>query len=581
MSPRSFHKSPSALLLLPPMLLAGLVLQTAPATAAPQYTNHLRNASFEGGRTGWEAGAATKLTVVKDSHGKAGQLMTRRTKDVVLTTRPVTVRATAKGQRFVASALVRSSQLQNARLSIQQSKPGTARRVTTTSFRSGRAWKRVTVTARAASAGTVMQLRVRAIKLHPGQRFRVDNAQLAGSVVAPKVVTSSTPVVATSTAPVVTKVTGTSTTTTLPISWTVASNGHQVSGVFVGRNGTSAGGFGAYESSQISGKTGTFTFKSLKSATPYTVYVQPVVDGVRGAKTSTTVSTKAVVVTPPAVVTPDFTVGGAYLSNTDPAALEARAGKKFESSRTYWGATQVPAAITRVKADMAAGRAVSDISFKLPYSWSLMATGSGDAWAKDLSTKLQAAIAGSDHVVRIAMHHEPENDTGTNAGNTVAGRDAWKNMQARLAPFFDKAGIQYVVVLMGYHSLSTTSSLYPLWKLDACIPTTPAIKGIGYDLYETYGSQGSTKWKDWDTYFSRIKTFSEARHLSWGLSEVGVTEAAMTANPQWFNQIVTKMKANGGTWFDYFDTNLNSVSPWFMAADGAREKAFTAALRAN
>ena len=44
------------------------------------------------------------------------------------------------------------------------------------------------------------------------------------------------------------------------------------------------------------------------------------------------------------------------------------------------------------------------ISFKLPYSWARMAAGDGDAWARDLATKL-AQLPGP---VWVAFHHEPE-----------------------------------------------------------------------------------------------------------------------------------------------------------------------------
>jgi hypothetical protein len=277
----------------------------------------------------------------------------------------------------------------------------------------------------------------------------------------------------------------------------------------------------------------------------------------------------------------NFVVGGAYLSNTDPAPVEGRAGVPFETVRNYYSSTGVGSAITRVKANIAAKRAVSHVSFKLPYSWAQMANGAGDVWAKDVSAKLQAAIAGTPHVVRIAMHHEPENDTGTNAGNTVAGRDAWKNMQARLAPFFDKPGIQYILVLMGYHSFSTASSLYPLWKLDACVPNTPAIKGIGYDIYERFGSEGATHWTNWDSYMSQIKAFHGPRNLAWGLSETGVSATGFSAKTTWFSEMISRLKANGGSWFDYFNTNLNSVSAWYMDPGSPREKAFIEVLKNN
>ncbi len=119
-------------------------------------------------------------------------------------------------------------------------------------------------------------------------------------------------------------------------------------------------------------------------------------------------------------------------------------------------------------------------------------------------------------------------------------------------------------------------------KLDACVPNTRAIKGIGYDIYESYGSRGSTRWRDFDGYFAKIKAFHGPRGLAWGLSETGLTERAIAARPTWFTDVIRKLKANGGTWFDYFNTtNWNSPSDWYMQPGSRREKAFIRELVAN
>src|SRR3954462_5258544 len=78
---------------------------------------------------------------------------------------------------------------------------------------------------------------------------------------------------------------------TVTLTWTVTPNGSNVSAVYAGRDGVSAGGDRGWESGEIIGPTGTVTFKTLVPGTSYTVYAQPVVNGQRGAKASVTVTT--------------------------------------------------------------------------------------------------------------------------------------------------------------------------------------------------------------------------------------------------------------------------------------------------
>jgi hypothetical protein len=281
--------------------------------------------------------------------------------------------------------------------------------------------------------------------------------------------------------------------------------------------------------------------------------------------------------------TTGFDVGSSLEGNGDPSAIESTWGAKWESHRTYFSATGQSSAANMIKNDITAGRKCSSLSFKLPYSWAEMANGTGDTWAKNLLATLQAANTGG-HRVRIAFHHEPENDTGTNAGNTDAGRDAWKAMQARLAPIFNVPNFQFVCILMGYHSFSFANpdtADVARWNLDACIPKIAAVKGVGFDIYQKKDVDGNTKWNDFTKYYTAIGNWAEANNKAWGISETGIASTAFsawaTANQPWlstgdyFKDTVALMKANGGTWFEYFNSNLNSPDPkWSFTATEAR-----------
>jgi hypothetical protein len=276
-------------------------------------------------------------------------------------------------------------------------------------------------------------------------------------------------------------------------------------------------------------------------------------------------------------------VGSSKQANGDLGPFETTVGAVFESHRTYFSATQQSGAATMIKTDIAAGRKCSSLSFKLPYSWAEMANGAGDTWARNLLATLQAANSGT-HRVRIAFHHEPENDTGTNDGSTDAGRDAWKAMQARLAPIFDVPNFQFVCILMGYHSFTyggASADDVARWNLDAAIPKIAAVKGVGFDLYQKKDVDGVTKWNDLSKYYVAIGSWAKTNNKAWGISETGVAATAFSSwsssgltwmkTGDYFQDLATLMKANGGSWLEYFNSDLNSPDPkWSMTATEPR-----------
>lgn len=286
-----------------------------------------------------------------------------------------------------------------------------------------------------------------------------------------------------------------------------------------------------------------------------------------------------VVVDPPAPA-PKFYVGGATAGNGDPTPLEKKAGAPYGIRRTYHD-HDVKAVVKVVKTNMAAGRAISEISMKSP-NWADSASGKDDAWAKDAAAQLAAAVKGTDHVVNVIVNAEPENDTGTNVGNSAAGRNAWKAMQARFAPFFDLPGLSFGVCLMGFHEFYGEKAL---WNLEASVPKDRTVKWVSFDIYETYGVKQngvkSAKWQQFEnSYFKPISVWCQVNGKTWHLTETGVSPDAFALKPTYFTDIIVLVQKYGGTAYSYFNSNLNSPDPvWQMEPDGPREKAFLAAVR--
>src|SRR3954452_24104989 len=215
-------RTPASFSPLPPGLLsAGLVLQTTPADAQVKTGDYLRNGNFEQGGAGWEAGAAqTKLKIITASGSKVAQLTraVNTTGDVVISGRPVAVKALTKGQVFTATASVRTTQAgRPSKLVIKQSKAGTADFYTSKDFTAGTTWQRVTVTAKAQSAGSLIEVRLRATNVRAGQQVLIDNVRLQSTLtVALPPPPTPTPTQPTPTQPTPTQPTPTQPTPTQP-----------------------------------------------------------------------------------------------------------------------------------------------------------------------------------------------------------------------------------------------------------------------------------------------------------------------------------------------------------------------------
>jgi hypothetical protein len=256
-------------------------------------------------------------------------------------------------------------------------------------------------------------------------------------------------------------------------------------------------------------------------------------------------------------------VGAAYGSNSDVNTWEQSMGKTMGVHRTYWQASGVTGAVKTATADAGKHR-VPWMSFKPPYSWSAMAAGRGDAWARDLATRMKS-VGGP---VWVAIAHEPENE---------GDMQQWKAMQAHLAPIMRAAApnLGYSIILMGYHEFHgdkrfAMSVIWPRTTIDV----------VGFDIYEGYGviksGRTNTTWKDFENaYFAPIQAWSKSTGVPWGLAETGYSDPAAQRNSAWMSNTYNGLKAYGGIAFSYFNTSLHSQANWRLGL-ATKKNAFTA-----
>ncbi len=260
-------------------------------------------------------------------------------------------------------------------------------------------------------------------------------------------------------------------------------------------------------------------------------------------------------------------LGSAYGSNTDPTLWEQEMGHALGVHRTYYGATQVDKGVANAKADLAKNR-IPWISYKMPFSWQDMVAGKGDAWAKDLATKLSKL----DGPVWLAFHHEPEGDGDIKA---------WTAMQARLAPMVRAAApnVSYSIVVTGWNQLYGAAQ----YSLDSIWPKNTTIDLLGVDVYDKFGAVKNGKEFTTHTdlendYFKKFAAWANPKGIAWGVAETGFTDKAAEADPQWVSRSYTQMKALGGIAFTYFNTNLNSIANWALTTD-TKKRVYKDALR--
>lgn len=256
-------------------------------------------------------------------------------------------------------------------------------------------------------------------------------------------------------------------------------------------------------------------------------------------------------------------LGQAYGSNTDPSDFENRLGQRLGVRRTYFTGTQVDSAVSIARQDLANGR-LPWVSFKLPYSWSDMANGRGDDWARNLTDQF-GQLQGP---VWLAFHHEPEGD-----GNI----DDWRRMQEHLAPIIRaENNLAFTVIVTGYNQFYGDEQ----YRLDNIWPRGVKVDLAGFDIYNQLGVVRDGKENTVGTdlkasYFSKIAPWARDQGIAWGLAETGITNTGADQIPGWIERTHSQLEAAGGVAFAYFNTTLNSIAPWDLSTqvklDGWRQ----------
>lgn len=259
--------------------------------------------------------------------------------------------------------------------------------------------------------------------------------------------------------------------------------------------------------------------------------------------------------------------GAGIGANTDPTARETEMGRRFGIHRVYWNASQVTSAMRSARTDLAVGR-LPWMSFKLPYSWSEMAAGRGDAWVRDLADRLNTLPGPA----WVAFHHEPEGD-----GNIAD----WTAMQARLGPIVRSraTNVGFSIILTGWDELYGDAQ----YRLGRIWPKNTKVDVAGFDVYNRYlvTSNGSTSTTAPDVrkrYFEPLAAWAEKKGVRWGLAETGISHPASERQPRWIEQAYRDVRATGGVAMAYFDSTLHSIARWDVST--ATKKAdFARALK--
>lgn len=229
-------------------------------------------------------------------------------------------------------------------------------------------------------------------------------------------------------------------------------------------------------------------------------------------------------------------------------------GRRLGVRRTYFTGAQVDSGVRTAAADLAAGR-LPWISFKLPHTWADMASGRGDAWARDLAGRL-ARLPGP---VWVAFHHEPEGDGDI---------QAWRRMQERLAPLVRSTApnVGFTVIMTGWHQFYGDDR----YSLDAIWPRGVKVDVAGFDVYNQYGvvKNGVMNTRATNlpvSYFDPISAWAARHDVAWGIAETGFTHKAARVYPHWIDNTYEALQARGGVAFTYFNTTLNSIAPWELS----------------
>ncbi len=246
--------------------------------------------------------------------------------------------------------------------------------------------------------------------------------------------------------------------------------------------------------------------------------------------------------------------------------------------RWYGASGDIDKAITRAKANQAAG-VRTWLSFKLPYTWAQMASGTGDAWAKAVFAKLDAL----NFQVWVAFHHEPEGDGVTSD---------WRKMQDRLSrmvPGGIAGDIKFWLIVTGWTQEFNPSDTANQWS--TLYPTGAPIYGIAYDApYLKYGYEWvngvktttmDTGWTEASVYVDKLAARAASLGVKAGIGEYGFSDEAFAKDKTWLDRFIASAKAKKLLGVSYFDTQYNSKRSWYLGAANSPKRAYFNAVMAR
>lgn len=245
-------------------------------------------------------------------------------------------------------------------------------------------------------------------------------------------------------------------------------------------------------------------------------------------------------------------MGGSFLRNADPAPWELSLQRTIGVRRTYYDWDQVDYAVRTAREDLRRRR-LPWVSFKLPHSWSEMASGRGDEWVRSTALEL-ARLPGP---VWVAFHHEPEGDGDVSK---------WTAMQERLAPIVRRIApnVGYTIILTGWNQLYGE----PQYRFDAIWPHGIEVDLVAFDVYNMQGVRKNGRRYGEATqmaaYFEPLSRWAEEHGVAWGLSEAGYTTLAAKRDPAWIYRTYQELVAADGVVFSYFNSNANSIASWAL-----------------
>lgn len=265
----------------------------------------------------------------------------------------------------------------------------------------------------------------------------------------------------------------------------------------------------------------------------------------------------------------------------DPRPREAVFGRTLGIHRTYWQGDEQAQAVEMAARDIGAGR-LPWLSFKAPHAagtttphtWTDMAAGAGDAWADDLAQRL-AELSGP---VWVAIHHEPENDSGST--------QAWTSMQRRFSPIFrSQPNIAFTVILMGYPQFKAKNP-DPRLSMDVLWPGSEYVDVTGFDPYNWYGTRDASgrlisSFTELNEYYRPISAWAKSvGGAHWAIAETGLTDQAAERDAGWIRRAFDDMKAAGGIAFAYWDNEFTTRRPdnTFALDTATKQEAFARVL---